>query len=135
MSSCHNRETRTVDFAEARNKLLFNFGIILLEIGYGRPWHDLKLTIAKVPVAGENAKSLSDNQAAEKLAQLLVNQMGPTYSKIVRKCLGCDFGLGETNLDNEVLQRQFVVDVVSGLQRLGNHMKEMDFAPSVGYLT
>jgi len=115
------------DFTGARNKLLFNFGILLLEIGYGRPWHELKQCVAKTPTAvGEK---LSDYRAAEKLAQLLVNQMGLTYPKIIKKCLGCDFGLGETDLDNEDLQRRFLEDVVSGLQQLREHMREMIFAP------
>jgi hypothetical protein len=115
------------DFTEAWNKLLFNFGILLLEIGYGRPWHELKQSAAKTPTAA--GEKLSDYRAAEKLAQLLVNQMGLTYPKIIKKCLGCDFGLGETDLDNEDLQRRFLEDVLSGLQQLREHMREMNFAP------
>ncbi len=67
---------------------------------------------------------MSDYRIAEKLAQFLVNQMGLTYPKILKKCLGCDFGLGETGLDNEALQRQFLEDVVSRLHQLGEKMKE-----------
>jgi hypothetical protein len=122
-----HRDARAADFTEARNKLLFNFGILLLEIGYGRPWHELKQSVAKTPTAA--GERLSDYWAAEKLAQLLVNQMGLTYPKIIKKCLGCDFGLGETDLDNEDLQRRFLEDVVSGLQQLREHMREMNFAP------
>jgi len=108
--------TEGVVFPEARNKLLFNFGILLLEIGYGRPWHQLKQSVSSL--------MLSDYRAAEKLAQNLVNDMGTKYPKIIKQCLGCDFGLGETDLDNESLQRRFLVDVVLGLQDLGNSMKE-----------
>ena len=121
------RDARAVEFTGARNKLLFNFGILLLEIGYGRPWHELKRSVAKIPMAA--GERLSDYQAAEKLTQLLVNQMGLTYPKIIKKCLGCDFGLGETDLDNEELQRRFLEDVVSGLQQLREHMREMNLAP------
>jgi hypothetical protein len=114
------------DFMEARNKLLFNFGILLLEIGFERPWQELKQHLVMTPTpAGEK---LSDYRAAEKLAQLLINRMGLTYSNITKKCLGCDFGLGETDLDNEDLQRRFLEDVVSKLQELRDHMKEMNFA-------
>ena len=67
---------------------------------------------------------MSDYRIAEKLAQFLVNQMGLTYPKILKKCLGCDFGLGETDLDNEALQRRFLEDVVSRLHQLGEKMKE-----------
>ena len=115
-------DATVADFTGVRNKLLFNFGILLLEIGYGRPWHELKRSVAKTPT-GER---LSDYQAAEKLAQLLVNHMGLTYPKITKKCLGCDFGLGETDLDNEDLQRRFLEDVVSGLWQLREHMREMN---------
>jgi hypothetical protein len=48
-----------------------------------------------------------------------------TYPKIIKKCLGCDFGLGETDMDNEDLQRRFLEDVVSELQQLREHIKEM----------
>ena len=50
--------------------------------------------------------------------------MGLTYSKIIKNCLGCDFGLGETDLDNEDLQRRFLEDVVLGLQQLKEVMGE-----------
>jgi hypothetical protein len=109
------------DFSGARNELLFNFGIILLEIGFAQPWHMLKRSVSRT-VTGEQ---LSDYKTAEKLAQLLINQMGLAYPKIIKKCLGCDFGLGETDMDNEDLQRKFLEDVVSELQRLREHIREM----------
>ena len=114
------------DSAGARNKLLFNFGILLLEIGFGQPWHELKQAVSKTTTTGQ---PLTDYRTAEKLAQLLVNRMGLTYPKIIKKCLGCDFGLGETDLDNEDLQRRFLEDVVLGLQQLGEHMREMNLYP------
>ncbi|RYO79634.1 hypothetical protein DL766_010587 [Monosporascus sp. MC13-8B] len=117
---------RESEFTGARNKLLFNYGILLLEIGFGRPWHQLKQTVARTAEGG-----LSDYRAAEKLAQLLVRQMGLAYPKIIKKCLGCDFGLGETDLDNEDLQRRFVDDVVLGLQRLRENMRQMNLDPRV----
>ncbi|KAM0283370.1 hypothetical protein ACHAQH_002492 [Verticillium albo-atrum] len=115
-----------VQFADVRNKLLFSFGILLLEIGYGRPWSELRQSVTK-PVP-KSPGALSDYRAAERLAQHLVSQMGLSFPKIVKKCLGCDFGLGETDLDNEDLQRHFVKDVVAELERLGGRMREMDLA-------
>ncbi|KAJ3463455.1 hypothetical protein MRS44_008241 [Fusarium solani] len=114
---------RTVRFLEARNELLFNFGILMLEICYARPWHELKQAVTATH--GE----LSDYKTAEKLAGQLVNQLGLTYPKIIKKCLGCDFGLGETDMDNEDLQRRFLEDVVAGLQQLRDYMAEMNIAP------
>ncbi|RSL88528.1 hypothetical protein CEP51_001696 [Fusarium floridanum] len=109
--------------SEARNQLLFNFGILMLEIGYGKPWHKLKQAVTATH------EELTDYKIAEKLASQLVNQLGLAYPKIIRKCLGCDFGLGETDLDNEDLQRRFLEDVVAGLQQLKDYMAEMDIAP------
>ncbi|KAJ4218856.1 hypothetical protein NW759_008007 [Fusarium solani] len=114
---------RTVRFLEARNELLFNFGILMLEICYARPWHELKQ--AMTTTQGE----LSNCKTAEKLAGQLVNQLGLTYPKIIKKCLGCDFGLGETDMDNEDLQRRFLEDAVAGLQQSRDYMAEMNIAP------
>ncbi|EEU45284.1 uncharacterized protein NECHADRAFT_80816 [Fusarium vanettenii 77-13-4] len=114
---------RTVRFLEARNELLFNFGILMLEIGFARPWYELKQAVTAT------LGKLSDYKIAEKLAGQLVNQLGLTYPKIIRKCLGCDFGLGETDMDNEDLQRRFLEDVVAGLQELKDYMTEMNIAP------
>ncbi|KAM5350667.1 hypothetical protein ACJ41O_007172 [Fusarium nematophilum] len=112
-TALHSRSiTAKVDYTEARNKLLFDLGVLMLELGYGRPWNELKRSVR---LAGE---TISDYRAAEKLAQQLVGQMGASYAKIVKKCLGCDFGLGETDLENEDLQRQFLQDVVTGLEQL-----------------
>ncbi|KAH8686448.1 hypothetical protein BGZ61DRAFT_495124 [Ilyonectria robusta] len=108
-------EPSCAPFFGARNDLLFNFGILLLEIGFGRPWSVLKGNILKT-IDGDEP---SNYEIAEKLAQLLVRQMGLTYPRVIRKCLGCDFGLGETDLDNEELQRKFLEDVVGELQQLG----------------
>ncbi|KAK0652118.1 hypothetical protein B0T16DRAFT_454520 [Cercophora newfieldiana] len=56
------------------------------------------------------AERPSDYRAAEKLAQLLVNQMGLSYARVIKKCLGCDFGLEETDLENEDLLETATTD-------------------------
>jgi hypothetical protein len=62
--------------------------------------------------------------------------MGLAYPKIIRKCLNYDFRLGETDLDNEDLQRRFLEDVVSGLQKLREHMTEVNVVspPRANYM-
>lgn len=100
----------------ARNELLFRLGIILLELGFAKPWPLLR---EKVLLALPEGK-VTDYHAAERLARLLVRNMGPRYSKITLKCLGCDFGLGESDLSSEELQQSFLVEVVDALQTL-NH--------------
>jgi len=101
MKSSSNTKARTtglnskLDFArtmtgfnKARNKLLFNFGMLLLEVRYGKLSGELKRSILKASVVdGGNAnfsdgtiagtvKGLSDYWAAESLAQMLVSQWG-----------------------------------------------------------
>jgi hypothetical protein len=98
----------------ARNDILFRLGVVLLEIGFATPWSTLRANMLDTLPN----KSSDDYTIADKLARLLVNSMGPNYSKIVRKCLGCDFGLGETDLASEELQERFLQDVVVALKGL-----------------
>ncbi|KAJ5792726.1 uncharacterized protein N7503_008704 [Penicillium pulvis] len=110
--------------ALARNELLFCFGIVLLELGYCQLWPQLRQRVLATLPPQRN----TDYHAAEKLAQtpLLRNRMGPRFIKIVRKCLGCDFGLGENDLANEQLQGVFLVDVVRELQGIERGLKELE---------
>ena len=109
--------------ALARNELLFRFGIVLLELGYCQPWLRLRQRMSKsLP-----PQSCTDYHAAEKLAQMpfLRDRMGPRFPIIVRKCLGCDFGLGENDLANKELQGTFLVDVVGALQEVERGLREL----------
>ncbi|KAJ5541185.1 hypothetical protein N7494_006261 [Penicillium frequentans] len=114
----------TASIALARNELLFRFGIVLLELGYCQLWPQLRQRVLATLPPQRN----TDYHAAEKLAQtpLLRNRMGPRFIKIVRKCLGCDFGLGENDLANEQLQGVFLVDVVRELQGIERGLKELE---------
>ncbi|KAJ4327238.1 hypothetical protein N0V84_002368 [Fusarium piperis] len=108
----------------ARNAILFRLGIILLELGYSQPWQQLRNRLLST-LTPENQ---TDYDAAEKLAQtpLLRNRMGPRFSTIVRKCLGCDFGLGESDLANEQLQGTFLVNVVEALQEMERGLRALE---------
>lgn len=108
----------------ARNELLFRFGTVLLELGYSQPWPRLvQRTLKALP-----SHRQTGYHAAEKLAQapLLRDRMGPKFTMIVRKCLGCDFGLGENDLANEQLQGVFLVDVVGALQEVEKGLRELE---------
>lgn len=110
-----------VSMALARNEVLFRFGIVLLELGYSQLWPRLRRRVfADLP-----PEKNTDYHAAEKLAQtpFLRNRMGHKFTTIVRKCLGCDFGLGENDLANEQLQGVFLVDVVRELQAIEGGLK------------
>jgi len=93
-----------------RNQLLFSFAIVLLELGYNKPWSSLERN--NFPANYHNKYD-----AAQKLSYSpeLGYQMGKKFPMIIRKCLGCDFGLGETNLANEELQEKFFEHVVNEL--------------------
>ncbi|KAJ6011029.1 hypothetical protein N7451_002441 [Penicillium sp. IBT 35674x] len=114
----------TTSVALARNELLFCFGIVLLELGYCQLWPQLRQRVLTTLPPQRN----TDYHAAEKLAQspFLRNRMGPKFIRIVRKCLGCDFGLGENDLANEQLQGVFLVDVVRELQGIERVLKELE---------
>ncbi|KAJ5675814.1 hypothetical protein N7462_008711 [Penicillium macrosclerotiorum] len=114
----------TTSVALARNELLFRFAIVLLELGYGQLWPQLRQRALTTLPPQRN----TDYHAAEKLAQApyLRNRMGPKFITIVRKCLGCDFGLGENDLANEQLQGLFLVDVVRELQAIEKGLKELE---------
>lgn len=117
-SSRKPNQDSAITIYNARNELLFRLGIILLEVGFARPWPMLRESVIKT--LPENKST--DYHVAEKLACLLVNTMGPKYPRIIRKCLGCDFGLGESDLESEGLQGSFLLDVVVALKALGQQL-------------
>lgn len=108
----------------ARNEMLFHLGVVLLELGFSQPWPDLRQrALAKLP-----PEQQSNNRVAEKLAQEneLRDRMGLNYCRIVRKCLACDFGLGEDNFSDAELQGAFLVDVVMALEKAERVLRELD---------
>ncbi|KAH8895988.1 hypothetical protein GQ53DRAFT_854322 [Thozetella sp. PMI_491] len=107
-----------------RNALLFGLGIVLLELGYSQPWSQLR----ERPFSTLPPQRRNDYHIAEQLAQspLLRSRMGPRFAKIVRQCLGCDFGLGENDLANEQLQWTFLVDVIKVLQDLEKGLRDLE---------
>ncbi|KAK0722701.1 hypothetical protein B0T26DRAFT_641362 [Lasiosphaeria miniovina] len=113
----------------ARNELLFRFGIVLLEVGFSRSWATLRERVCRdfqMP-----AKRQTDYHVAEKLCAMLANQMGAKYPRIIRKCIGCDFGLREPQDDlekSEELQAGFLVDVVIELQRMKEGVRALGSA-------
>lgn len=89
-----------------RNGILFRLGIILLEIGYSKPWEVLRQEVSHHKI---------DYFAALHLAIDLEREAGTVYARITRKCLSCDFGVKDIDLEHESLQREFVSQVISGL--------------------
>ncbi|KAI1170497.1 hypothetical protein F4777DRAFT_568984 [Nemania sp. FL0916] len=110
-----------VELQGIRNKSLFSLGIVLLELGFSTPWSRLRSRAAgtfKLPVQ-------SEYKIADRLARELVRSVGMDYVRIGRKCLACDFGVGETDLENEDLQRKFISDVIEVLERVENGIRRL----------
>ncbi|KAK3386496.1 hypothetical protein B0H63DRAFT_467873 [Podospora didyma] len=107
----------------ARNELLFRLGTVLMEIAFSLPWEDLRdharieFQLYKLPLGQQ-----TDYGIAERLCQVLLpRKMGPEYTRIVRHCIGCDFGLREPQIDlvrSDELQSAFLLRVVDELQRM-----------------
>lgn len=52
--------------------------------------------------------------------------MGARYGRVARKCLDCDFGVGEYDLRNLELQGAFYEDVICELDRLEAMFRKLD---------
>lgn len=122
----YNTSTPSTDLV-IRNQPLFSLALILLELAYQAPFQTLRLPSNIYPAPGPGLNhafsailgaQYSDLFTANRLIQELVPKMGLTYSKIVKKCLHCDFGLGVSNLGDRGLQEVFYRDVVCELERL-----------------
>lgn len=106
-----------------RNKRLFYLGIMLLELGLTKPWSRLREEVyGSLPEGQKN-----NYHAAVKMSQsmALVKSMGAKYRRIVRQCLGCDFGLGETDLSSDELRKTFLHNVVLPLEQLGEDLDQI----------
>ncbi|KAM7215490.1 hypothetical protein V8F06_009156 [Rhypophila decipiens] len=101
------------DLADARlsrNQMLFCLGIILLELGYGKTWPELRDSVAhKKPGQSMYQTAMSLSGSGD-----LVKKMGHEYPLVVQKCLGCGFARGD-DLESEALQGAFLVDLVNVL--------------------
>ena len=100
----------------ARNELLFRLGTMLIEVGFSRSWKELQARACAKFQLPPNRQT--EYHVSETLCSVLATHMGPHYARIVRKCIGCDFGLMEPQIDltrSEELQTVFLSDVISKL--------------------
>ena len=96
------------------NLMLFNLGVMLLELAYGVPFSVLNQSTS---VHGSEAGQLAEFSAAYSFARNVGIFLGSAYADIVRKCLRCDFGEGE-DLGSPALQERLYEDVVCKLEEL-----------------
>lgn len=98
-----------------RNPYLFSLGVILIELAFQAP---LRTLYKSGDLINGQSNTLSDFFVATRLSKTISSSLGPTYGMVVRKCLGCDFGQGTSDLNDEKLQTAFYQDVVCELERL-----------------
>ncbi|KAH7351164.1 hypothetical protein BKA65DRAFT_499904 [Rhexocercosporidium sp. MPI-PUGE-AT-0058] len=98
-----------------RNPYLFSLGVVLIELAFQAPLRSLYKT---QDLINGQANELSDYFVASRLSKTISSSLGPMYGKVVRKCLGCDFGQGTSDLCDEKLQAAVCQDVVCELERL-----------------
>ncbi|OTB19733.1 hypothetical protein K445DRAFT_18282 [Daldinia sp. EC12] len=119
----HRSTTKIFDIG-IRNERLFCLGVVLLEIGYAKSWELLQSsTVESLP-----AHRRSNYFVAEALSRRLVCRMGLEYVRIIRKCISCDFGLGETDMDNDELQSKFMCDVIDVLRAAQDTLAALSMA-------
>ncbi|KAH9212136.1 hypothetical protein DL95DRAFT_447797 [Leptodontidium sp. 2 PMI_412] len=98
-----------------RNPYLFSLGVVLIELAFQAPLRSLYNT---QDLINGQANALSDYFVASRLSKTISSSLGPMYGKVVRKCLGCDFGQGTSDLSDEKLQAAVYQDVVCELEQL-----------------
>ena len=106
-------------FSLAPNSLLFNLGIILLELAYSS---SLRSQQNQCDLDAGQWTHYTEILIAKRLPGTVVREMGNGYSRIVKKLFHCDFGYGD-DLSDPKLQGMIHRDVVCELERL-----ERDFS-------
>ena len=98
-----------------RNPYLFSLGVILIELACQAPLNSLR---EDCDLVDGQASKYTDYFVANRVSRSMGSSLGVNYAKVVRKCLGCDFGEGTTELKDPGLQAVFYKDVVCELERL-----------------
>jgi hypothetical protein len=100
-----------------RNSYIFTLGVILIELAHQTPWQRLK--DENYPDEGVTKFDLVDRFAVE-----MITLYGKSYTKIVQKCINCDFGEGK-DLRNSTLRMAFYRDVVCVLESMEQRFAEL----------
>jgi hypothetical protein len=101
-----------------RNQLLFNLGVLLLELAFQKPLAEMiKETDMNSAHAG-NTEFLT----ADRLSRQVSPHMGPRYAEVVKKCIHCYFASGN-DLKQSKLQAEFHQDVICELEKLEQTVK------------
>ena len=121
MSGSQTTKPLTLPAGVVPNLLLFDLGIMLLELAYNAPFQALRQQETLLESANT---AVADFTAALRLADEVGVFLGAGFAAIVKKCLRCDFGSG-TSLDNPALQARLYEDVVCKLDRLEEGFRKL----------
>ena len=97
----------------ARNSLLFNLAVILLEIAHLSTLESLQQPIDLVP----DQESYTEFFLARRLSRSNYTDLGPRYHSIIERLVECDFGCGH-DLEKLQLQAAFHKEVICPLESL-----------------
>lgn len=109
-------------FPYVRNPYLFGLGVILIERARQAPLSTFR---EKRAVSNSHENKFSDYVIADRVSRLLAPSLGRSYAKVVRKCLGYDFGEGTTDLNDPGLQAVFYRDVICELERMEREFENL----------
>ncbi|CZR66195.1 uncharacterized protein PAC_16096 [Phialocephala subalpina] len=99
----------------SRNEFLFNLGVILLELGYDAPLRYLR-NAEDIRDGDTDASWYTQFFTARRLGRSAPRELDARYGRLAKKCLECDFGVGD-DLNSMELQAAIVMDVVNELDR------------------
>jgi len=97
------------------NELLFNLGVILLELGYDAPLQYLSST-EDIKGGDTDASWYTHFFTARRLGKCAARELDARYGRLAKKCLDCDFGVGD-DLNSLALQSAILKDVVNELDK------------------
>lgn len=112
--------------ARARNTVLFNLGIMLLELAYCDTFKTLRANVDQTALVQGAADQ--DEYIAELLLDDVAIDMGAEYCTATRKLLDCDFGAGR-DLNDLQLQSRIYADIVERLKDLEDGFRRLQCGP------
>lgn len=109
--------------------MLYGLGVILLELAFEAPIQALLVPFAlrRQHTTTPRFPELTEYHKVKSLSLGTPSTLGPQFSKIIRKCLDCDFARG-TDLKDPALQEEVYREVVCELKSLEDSFRELQIA-------
>lgn len=121
--------SRSVRNVTIRNSMLYGLGVMLLELAFEAPIQALPtpLALRRGRTAALHSQQIEEYEKAKNLCLGAPSTLGPQFSKIIRKCLDCDFARG-TDLNDPALQEGVYREVVCELKSLEDSFRALQIA-------